>query len=130
MRQVLDELKTMNGRITRLEENMATKSDIQDLRIELRSEIQDVRNELKSDIQDVKSNANHRFDTLEMKMSLLEKKMATKDDVADIPAIKVAVFETNGTVKRIEATQEHHERILDLLSRRSIEQEAELKRIK
>ena len=94
MRQVLDELKTMNGRITRLEENMATKSDIQDLRIELRSEIQDVN-----------SNANHRFDTLEMKMSLLEKKMATKDDIADIPAIKVAVFETNGTVKRIEATK-------------------------
>ncbi|SDI17797.1 hypothetical protein SAMN05192534_1245 [Alteribacillus persepolensis] len=44
--------------------------------------------------------------------------------------VQQAVLETNETTKRMEANQEKHERILDLLSRRSIEQEAEMKRIK
>lgn len=53
-----------------------------------------------------------------------------KENTVDIPAMKVAILETNETVTRIESTQEKHERTLDLLSRRSIDQEAELKRIK
>lgn len=60
----------------------------------------------------------------------IQKTMATKEDVADIPAIKVSIFETSEIVKQIEATQVRHERTLDLLSRRSIDQEAEIKRIK
>lgn len=73
-----------------------------------------------------------RDEQLSMKEEIftIKETMATKEDVADIPAMKVAIFEIADTVKRIESSQEKHERILDLLSRRSIEQEAELKRIK
>jgi hypothetical protein len=39
-------------------------------------------------------------------------------------------LETNATVKRIEIIQEQQHRIIDLLSTRSIEHEATLKRIK
>lgn len=63
-------------------------------------------------------------------ISLIKETMATKEDVADMPAMKVATFEISDTVKRIEVTQEKHELTLDLLSRRSIDQEAALKRIK
>ncbi|MFK4996960.1 hypothetical protein ACI2OX_03575 [Bacillus sp. N9] len=107
-----------------------------------------------TELQDVKAQMNLRFDTLETRMSNMETRMTgmetkmadmdtrmsgmetkmvdmtTKDDVADIPALKVAIYESLETSKRIEATQEKHERTLDLLSRRSIDQEAELKRIK
>lgn len=44
--------------------------------------------------------------------------------------IKQAVMETNESVKRLEAIQESQHRIIDLLSARSIQHEAELKRIK
>jgi hypothetical protein len=53
-----------------------------------------------------------------------------KSLVSDIPYIKQAVLETNEAVQRIESSQERHEHILELLSVRSIEQEAELKRLK
>lgn len=53
-----------------------------------------------------------------------------KKQTEDIPAIKTASLETKEIVERVEATQERHEQTLDLLSRRSIDQEAELKRIK
>lgn len=84
-------------------------------------------------------------------ISNIKETMATKEDVADIvtlktdvssmkedistlktdmTSMKVAIIEILDTVKRVEATQDRHERTLDLLSRRSIEQEAEIKRIK
>ena len=44
--------------------------------------------------------------------------------------IKQAVLETNDHVKRLEGIQESQHRIIELLSARSIQQEAELKRIK
>lgn len=49
---------------------------------------------------------------------------------SDITLIRQAVLETNETVKRIESNQERQERILDILAVRSIEQEAEIKRLK
>lgn len=44
--------------------------------------------------------------------------------------IKRAVMETNESVKRLESIQNSQHRIIELLSTRSIEQEAEIKRIK
>ncbi|WNR44681.1 hypothetical protein [Paenibacillus roseipurpureus] len=43
--------------------------------------------------------------------------------------IKQAVLETNEIVKRLEVVQENQHRIIELLSARSIEQEAKLKKI-
>lgn len=62
----------------------------------------------------------------EMKQDIAE----IKKDTKDISAMKVAVLETNNRVKKIETKLDKHERTLDLLSRRSIDQEAELKSIK
>lgn len=62
----------------------------------------------------------------DMKSDIAEIKKQTED----IPTIKVAALETKEIVERIEPTQENHEQTLALLSRRSIDQEAELKRIK
>lgn len=82
--------------------------------------------EMKSELKEVKSEQQ----ATRQDISNIQKTMATKEDVADIPAIKVSIFETSEIVKHIETTQVRHERTLDLLSRRSIDQEAEIKRIK
>lgn len=75
--------------------------------------------------------------TLDKRISTIETNMATKQDVVDISAIKVAVLETNTDVKEIkhsvqklEQIQVDQQRIIELLSARSLQQEAELKRIK
>lgn len=44
--------------------------------------------------------------------------------------IKLAVIETNEAVKRLESIQKSQHNIIELLSARSIQHEAELKRIK
>jgi hypothetical protein len=94
--------------------------------LEKLNNIESEQQAMKSDQQAMKSDIQFmRQDVNNVKIN-----MATKEDVADIPAIRVAVLEAIDTVNRIENTQVQHERILDLLSRRSIEQEAELRRIK
>ncbi|WP_246320419.1 hypothetical protein [Paenibacillus qinlingensis] len=59
------------------------------------------------------SGMNTRLDRLELEQS----------------QIKQAVLETNEIVKRLENVQEQQHRIIELLSARSIEQEAKLKKI-
>ena len=68
----------------------------------------------------------------------LESKMATKEDVADIPLIKQAVLETRETVANLDKSiddlknkneefarvQANHQKTLDLLSIKSVELEA------
>jgi len=68
----------------------------------------------------------------------LESKMATKEDVANIPLIKQAVLETRETVAKLEKpiddlmikneeiarVQANHQKTLDLLSIKSVELEA------
>lgn len=87
---------------------------------------------------------NSRFDTLETRMASMEieqqsmkqdissikETTATKEDVAEIPAIKMAVMETSEEVKKIKSTQERHERTFDLLSRPSIDQEAAINELR
>lgn len=67
-----------------------------------------------------------KSDTTKMQNDCAEIKIQTEN----IPSIKIATLETKKIVERVESTQERHEKTLDLLSRRSIDQEAELKRIK
>ncbi|OKO89461.1 hypothetical protein BRO54_3322 [Geobacillus proteiniphilus] len=57
----------------------------------------------------------------------MEAKMATKDDLAPI---RQAVLETNEIVKNIEVNQERHEQILEILSKRSIEHEASISKLR
>lgn len=62
----------------------------------------------------------------------MKTKLATKGDLAavatkgDLVSIQQAILETNRIVKNIELNQERHERILDVLSKRSIEHEARI----
>lgn len=81
-------------------------------------------------------------------LTTIKSNMATKQDLQKVESkvdnmsedlyelrdvqqqIKQAIMELDHIVKRIEVRQERHELTLDLLSRRSIDQEAELRRIK
>ncbi|KJE26166.1 hypothetical protein LG52_2989 [Geobacillus kaustophilus] len=77
---------------------------------------------------------NQRLDReihqLNERLDQVENNMATKEDVADLPLIKRAVLDASDSIKRLEEIQENQQRIIDLLSARSIQHEAELKRIK
>lgn len=86
-----------------------------------------VQQEMKNNVTDLNNDiAEVKNDITDLNNDIAEIKKQTED----IPAIKVAALETNEIVERIESAQESHEHTLDLLSRRSIDQEAELKRIK
>src|SRR5690625_2313211 len=83
--------------------------------------------EMKQEFASMKQEfAGMQKDITGMKQDIADMKKHTED----IPSMKVAILDTNDRVKRIEATVEKHDLTLDLLSRRSIDQEAELKRIK
>jgi hypothetical protein len=56
--------------------------------------------------------------------------MATKDDVADLSAIKLAVLESSKKINEIISVQEQQDKILETISLHSFEQERELHALK
>lgn len=89
---------------------------------EILSEVQSIRSE--------QEQTNERIEALESEQQFIKNNMATKEDVSEIAAIKVAVLENLEFSKKMQATLASHEQTLNLLSRRSIDQEAKLKQIK
>lgn len=84
-------------------------------------------NEMRTEFSEIRTEIN------EMKTEIA----SVKEDTRLIPLIQQAVSEVNAeviatrdTIGRIEETLRGHDLTLDLLSRRSIDQEAALKRIK
>lgn len=70
---------------------------------------------------------NLRLESVENRLVSLENRL----EIIEIEQqqIKQAVLETNEKVNKLEAIQESQHRIIELLSVRSIQQEAELKRL-
>lgn len=70
---------------------------------------------------------NQRLESVENRLVSLENRL----EVIEIEQqqIKQAVLETNEKVNKLEAIQESQHHIIELLSVRSIQQEAELKRL-
>lgn len=81
-------------------------------------------------LQQLNEKVDRELHLLHERFERIENNMATKKDVADLPLIKRAVLDTSDSIKRLEEIQENQQHIIDLLSARSIRQEAELKRIK
>jgi chromosome segregation ATPase len=69
-----------------------------------------------------------KVDTIETKLNAIE--IEFKQFKQALFEVHAMALETNVIVKRIEIIQDQQHRIIDLLSTRSIEQEATLKRIK
>ncbi|QJD87222.1 hypothetical protein [Cohnella herbarum] len=102
-------LERIETRLDRVEERLDRVEERLD-RVEVRLDRMETRLE----------NVETRLDQVETRLEALEE---------DSQLIKRAVLETNESVKRYEAIQESQQRIIELLSSRSIEQEAQLKRI-
>lgn len=68
-----------------------------------------------------------RLDGVDTRLDSVDKRLHTLE--LEQTQIKQAVLETNATVKRIELIQEQQHSIIELLSARSIEHEAKIKRI-
>ncbi|MFC5450104.1 histidine kinase [Paenibacillus aestuarii] len=120
LQQILTELKGI-------------KTDQQSMRIDIQ--------ELKIDVQELKtSQQSMRVDIQELKtgqQKLEAEIIEIKKDTALIPFIQQAITEASKeiavaseSVRHIEGTLTDHETIIDMLSRRSLEQEAAVKRIK
>lgn len=100
LRQILDKLNKM-------EANMATKQEL----AEIKAELEEVKASMvtKQELQEVKAN------------------MATKQDFT---LVQQAVLETNEIVKKLESKIDSHEKLLTLLSHRSLEHEAAISSIR
>ncbi len=131
LRSVLkEELAPIHQRLEKLE------SDMQEMKA-----IQQRHDDMIHQLIQIVGSTNAKVETLDKKVQALDEKVQTLDAkvqaldekvqtlVEEHHLIKQAVLETSDTVKRIETTLENHDRTLYILSRRSIEQEAELKRI-
>lgn len=104
--EVLERILT---ELTTIKSNMANKQDLQR-------------------VEDKVQELDQRLQTVEPKLDNMSKDLNDLKD--EQQQIKQAVVEIDDIVRRIEVRQEQHELTLDLLSRRSIDQEAELRRIK
>lgn len=105
------------------------------------SELRDIKNEQQqiigkvSIIENEQQQIIEKVSTIENEQQQIIGKVSTIENEQQImkaeqQQIKQAVMETNESMKRLEAIQESQHRIIDLLSARSIQHEAELKRIK
>lgn len=70
---------------------------------------------------------NQRLNSIENRLESVENQLAVIE--VEQQQIKQAVLETNEKVNKLEAIQESQHHIIELLSVRSIQQEAELKRL-
>ena len=131
LRSVLkEELAPVHQRLEKLERDMQ----------EVKATLQHHDNMIHQLIQIVGA-TNAKVDALDKKVQALdnrvqalETKVVTLDEKVQSLAeeqvfMKQTLLETSDIVKRIESTLENHDRTLDVLARRSIEHEAELKRI-
>ncbi|MCK7605552.1 hypothetical protein L3V64_004095, partial [Geobacillus stearothermophilus] len=104
--------------------NMATKQELEDIKANMatKQELEDIKANMatKQELEDVKNNLMKELDHVKANM-------VTKQEFV---FLQQAVLETNEIVKKIEQNMEKHERILDLLSRRSIEHEAAISSIR
>nr|WP_039938854.1 repeat-containing protein [Anoxybacillus gonensis] len=114
-------------------ENMATKEDLKAMATKQDLENMATKEDLKAMAtkQDLENMAT-KEDLKAMATKQDLENMATKEDLKamatkqDLKMIQQAVLETNEIVKNIEANQKRQERILDVLSKRSIEHEAQI----
>src|SRR5690625_3935116 len=114
LKQILSEIQGMKVEITGI------KSEI----TELKSETQDMKSEitrLKSEMQDMKSQMNSRFDSLETRTGNLE----TKVDIIHNQAIS-----NSERLNTISNNQSKQGKVLESLSLRSLEQEADIRVLK
>lgn len=113
LRSVLqEELQPINQRLNNLE------NELQPISQRL--------NNLENELQSVKSQMNNRFDTMEAKMTLLEKNMATKEDVADIQAIKQATLEVS---EKVNDLVEERDSKIHVLNKRLFKVESFIERL-
>lgn len=127
LQQILVELQGMRSNLNEV------KVDVSGLKTDL-SEVKADVSGLKADVSGLKSELSEvKADLAEVKADII----SIKEDTKLIPLIQQAVSEVNAevianrdTLHNIEETLRSHDVTLDILSRRSIDQEAALKRIK
>jgi len=93
---------------------------VQLLRSVIREELVPVKDEVSS-VKEELVTVNERLDRMEIEQQSIKQ---------DQELIKRAVLETNERLINVESLLENQHRIIELLSVRSIDQEAQLKRIK
>ncbi|GLC87869.1 hypothetical protein [Lysinibacillus piscis] len=81
--------------------------------------LQQILQEIK-EIKESNKAMNQRFDSIEHRLDSIE---------LEQHQIKQAVFETNDKITQLQSFQESQHRVIELLSARSIQQEADLKKI-
>ncbi len=116
-------LKQILDRLSHIENTMATKEEVTEIRHTMANEFADIRKTMADELADVRNT------------------MATKKDVEEIPYIKKTIIETKQElntvnqiaeetreeVKRIVKVQAEQQKVIEVLSVRTTEHEAKLK---
>ena len=138
--QILHELTKLNGQVSGIESQLKeVTGDVKSLKEDVKILKEDVT-VLKEDVKVLKVDVTvlkEDVDTLKTDVKLLKETTATKKDIEEFPAVKSVIYdigdkltEVDSSIKRMELSQEKYENRLDLLSIRSLDQEAEIKSIK
>lgn len=106
LKQILEEMKSLNQRLSHVESNMATKQDLMDIRVQM----------------------NSRFDTLETKMSYVESDVASIKATVDLIASETPQ-DVMGMLKQINAKLEEKNYDVQALNKRLFKVESVVERV-
>ncbi len=67
--------ETMTGLFSYMEENLATKNDVKELRVEMKGEMSDLRTEFKEEIRDLRTEMHAGFQMLERELGDIRKSL-------------------------------------------------------
>ncbi|GEM_PF-1557407 len=116
MEEVLSELKQINQHFNSIENRFDS----------VENGLESIENRLES-VENHLNSVDNRLESVENRLESVENRLEIVE--FEQQQIKQAVLETNEKVNRLAVIQESQHRIIELLSARSIQQEAELKKI-
>jgi cysteinyl-tRNA synthetase len=123
-----------------IRQSMATKEELEAFRQSTQEELEAIRQSMatKEELEAIRQSMATKEELEAIRQSMATKEeleairqsMATKEDIADLPFIKQAVIELSDKVNLVIDRQDRQEKIIELLSARSIRHEAEISELR
>jgi len=121
LKLILSEIKELNNKVNNIEQNMTTKSELEDVKQSMAT---------KNELENIKQNMATKKDLEDVKqiIKVVSEQVATNAE--NITEIKENQKVIGDVINQIADIQERQESTINLLARRSLDQEDEIRRIK
>ncbi len=130
--QIIGRLDRLDNRIDNIEQTMATKEELVQFKEATDEEFKQIRQNMatKAELEEIKRTMATKAELIEIKDSITKiEENQRKDVITILLRLNEDVTEIKSDVKHFTEVQDRQQDVLELLSSRSIKQEAELKRI-